>query len=230
MRPMTLSPIVMAPSVIPKGASTPVANSPGQSLGSEESDGESVRIIGTPFYIAPEVILGQAHGPEVDWWALGVMLYEFLTSARPFNGETSEEVFENIINGDIVYPQVPEEMSEEAYDLISRLLDYDPNKRLGHNGIDEIKKHPFFASICWEKLLKQPGAFVPKLTSDTDTSYFVNNYLVHNEENAFYSSDEEEDEMNHNGSMSFLNFSFKSIPNLQDLTLEKSSTPLTSPR
>ena len=72
---------------------------------------------------------------------------------------------------DIEYP--PEsEMSEETRDLISRLLEYDPKKRLGHNGIEEIKKHPFFKSVCWEKLLKQPGAFVPKLQSDTDTSYF----------------------------------------------------------
>lgn len=91
--------------------------------------------VGTPDYLAPEVILGQGHGKEVDWWSLGVILYEFLTGIPPFNADTPQEIFENILTRNIHWPSVPDDMSEEAYDLINRLLEMDPKKRIGAKGM-----------------------------------------------------------------------------------------------
>ncbi len=91
--------------------------------------------VGTPDYLAPEILLGASHGPGVDFWSLGVILYEFLTGIPPFSGETPEDVFSNILHADILWPEVPDEMSYEAKDLISKLLERDPEKRLGRNGL-----------------------------------------------------------------------------------------------
>lgn len=90
--------------------------------------------VGTPDYLAPEVILGQGHGKEVDWWSLGVILYEFLLGFPPFNAETPEDIFENIVQRNILWPDIPEELSYEAYDLINKLLTVDPTKRITVKG------------------------------------------------------------------------------------------------
>ena len=90
--------------------------------------------VGTPDYLAPEVILGQGHGKEVDWWSLGVILYEFLTGVPPFNADSPQEIFENILTRNIHWPPVPDDMSPEAFDLINKLLEMDPKKRIGAKG------------------------------------------------------------------------------------------------
>ena len=90
--------------------------------------------VGTPDYLAPEVILGQGHGKSVDWWSLGVILYEFLVGFPPFNADDCSTIFENIITLNITWPEIPEELSYEAYDLISKLLVY-PDERIGIQGL-----------------------------------------------------------------------------------------------
>ena len=90
--------------------------------------------VGTPDYLAPEVILGQGHGKAVDWWSLGVILYEFLLGFPPFNASTPAQIFENIVSLNIVWPQDTEDLSNEAADLIARLLVLDPAERLGVPG------------------------------------------------------------------------------------------------
>lgn len=92
---------------------------------------ESRRAVGTPDYLAPELLLGTGHGPEVDWWALGAILYEFITGAPPFNAETPEEIFDNILDRRITWPD-EDDMSCECRDLIDKLLHPNPLKRLGH--------------------------------------------------------------------------------------------------
>lgn len=91
--------------------------------------------VGTPDYIAPEVILGLGHGKPVDWWSLGVILYEFIVGIPPFTASTTEDIFENIINENIIWPDIPEEMSHEAYDLISKLLTTKVSDRITLPGI-----------------------------------------------------------------------------------------------
>ncbi|KAH3764904.1 AGC family serine/Threonine kinase family protein [Pelomyxa schiedti] len=128
---------------------------------------------GTPDYLAPEVLLGMKHGPEVDFWALGVILYEFLTGIPPFSGESVKEVFENILTKRPKYDGV--NISPIARNLIDRLLCVKPQERLGAKGIHEIKQHPFFEGIDWRTLLLQKPPFVPSesLTEDADTTFFT---------------------------------------------------------
>ena len=125
--------------------------------------------VGTPDYLAPEVILGRGHGKPVDWWALGVILYEFIVGFPPFYADDPEQIFENIVSLNILWPEIPSEMSYEAFDLISKLLVINPEERIDVKG---IKNHPFFNTIEWESLYTQEPVFVPKVEDETDTSFF----------------------------------------------------------
>ncbi|KAL3697486.1 hypothetical protein R1sor_011562 [Riccia sorocarpa] len=129
--------------------------------------------VGTPDYLAPEILLGTGHGTTADWWSTGVILFEFLTGVPPFNADHPQVIFDNILNRKIPWPHVPEEMSDEAQDLIDRLLTEDPNERLGARGAAEVKAHPFFKDIEWDTLARQKAAFVPSPDTAHDTSYFI---------------------------------------------------------
>jgi serine/threonine protein kinase len=111
--------------------------------------------VGTPDYLAPEILLGTSHGPAADWWSTGVMLFEMLTGIPPFNAEHPQVIFDNILNRNIPWPHIPEDMSPEAQDLIDKLLTEDPNERLGAKGATEVKAHPFFKNINWDTLARQ---------------------------------------------------------------------------
>ncbi|XP_021510250.1 serine/threonine-protein kinase greatwall isoform X1 [Meriones unguiculatus] len=127
------------------------------------------RILGTPDYLAPELLLGTAHGPAVDWWALGVCLFEFLTGIPPFNDETPQQVFQNILKRDIPWPESEEKLSDNAQSAIDILLTIDDTKRAG---MKELKHHPLFSEVDWENLQHQTMPFVPQPDDETDTSYF----------------------------------------------------------
>ncbi|MED6245283.1 Microtubule-associated serine/threonine-protein kinase 2 [Ataeniobius toweri] len=130
------------------------------------------QVCGTPEYIAPEVILRQGYGKPVDWWAMGVILYEFLVGCAPFFGDTPEELFGQVISDEIVWPEGDEALPQDAQDLISRLLRQNPLERLGTGGAFEVKQHPFFTDLDWNGLLRQKAEFIPQLESEDDTSYF----------------------------------------------------------
>nr|DBA28578.1 TPA: hypothetical protein GDO54_008907 [Pyxicephalus adspersus] len=130
------------------------------------------QVCGTPEYIAPEVILRQGYGKPVDWWAMGIILYEFLVGCVPFFGDTPEELFGQVISDDIVWPGGEEALPMDAQDLITRLLRQNPLDRLGTGGAQEVKHHLFFRSLDWNGLLRQKAEFVPQLDAEDDTSYF----------------------------------------------------------
>nr|XP_046247386.1 microtubule-associated serine/threonine-protein kinase 2 isoform X4 [Scatophagus argus] len=130
------------------------------------------QVCGTPEYIAPEVILRQGYGKPVDWWAMGVILYEFLVGCAPFFGDTPEELFGQVISDEIVWPEEDEALPQEAQDLISKLLRQNPLERLGTGSAFEVKQHPFFTELDWNSLLRQKAEFIPQLESEDDTSYF----------------------------------------------------------
>ncbi|CAH9104747.1 unnamed protein product [Cuscuta europaea] len=132
--------------------------------------------VGTPDYLAPEILLGTGHGFTADWWSVGVILFELIVGIPPFNAEHPQKIFDNILNRKIPWPLVPEEMSAEAQDLIDRLLTEDPNQRLGAKGATEVKQHPFFMNINWDTLARQKAAFVPTSESALDTSYFTSRF------------------------------------------------------
>uniref|UniRef100_A0AAR2KDI8 non-specific serine/threonine protein kinase n=1 Tax=Pygocentrus nattereri TaxID=42514 RepID=A0AAR2KDI8_PYGNA len=147
------------------------------------------QVCGTPEYIAPEVILRQGYGKPVDWWAMGVILYEFLVGCAPFFGDTPEELFGQVISDEIIWPEEDEALPPDAQDLISKLLRQNPLERLGTGSAFEVKQHRFFTDLDWNSLLRQKAEFIPQLESEDDTSYFD----TRSDRYHHVDSDEEED-------------------------------------
>lgn len=133
-------------------------------------------MLGTPDYMAPEIILGKEHSYAVDWWALGIIGYELITGALPFHDtESVQKVFDNILQMNIKWPKVgtsENDLSPDAYDFLSRLITFDPEKRLGSNGVEEVKKHPFFKDIDWDTIRDEGAPWVPQVRNDMDISNF----------------------------------------------------------
>ena len=128
--------------------------------------------VGTPDYLAPESILGTGQDSMVDWWALGVICYEFLYGIPPFHADTPDKVFENILSRRIDWHEDEVQISPEARDFMERLMTLDPEKRLGYHGAEEVKRHPFFETINWDTLLTEAPSFIPQPTGMEDTDYF----------------------------------------------------------
>ncbi|KAM9735390.1 microtubule-associated serine/threonine-protein kinase 1 isoform 4-T4 [Menidia menidia] len=130
------------------------------------------QVCGTPEYIAPEVILRQGYGKPVDWWAMGIILYEFLVGCVPFFGDTPEELFGQVISDEINWPEGEDAPPSDSQELITLLLRQNPLERMGAGGAAEVKQHQFFHSLDWNGLLRQKAEFIPQLESEDDTSYF----------------------------------------------------------
>ncbi|KEH23943.1 serine/threonine-protein kinase tricornered [Medicago truncatula] len=128
--------------------------------------------VGTPDYIAPEVLLKKGYGMECDWWSLGAIMYEMLVGYPPFYSDDPMSTCRKIVNWKS-HLKFPEEarLSPEATDLISKLL-CNVNQRLGSNGAVEIKSHPFFEGVQWEKLYQMEAAFTPEVNDELDTQNF----------------------------------------------------------
>uniref|UniRef100_A0A3Q4G2M6 protein kinase C n=1 Tax=Neolamprologus brichardi TaxID=32507 RepID=A0A3Q4G2M6_NEOBR len=128
---------------------------------------------GTPEFLAPEVLTDTSYTRAVDWWGLGVLIYEMLVGESPFPGDDEEEVFDSIVNDEVRYPRF---LSTEAIGIMRRLLRRNPERRLGSGEKDaeEVKKQPFFRSMDWEALLqkKLPPPFVPSIGGKEDVSNF----------------------------------------------------------
>uniref|UniRef100_A0A8C3CTH3 Serine/threonine-protein kinase N3 n=1 Tax=Cairina moschata TaxID=8855 RepID=A0A8C3CTH3_CAIMO len=128
---------------------------------------------GTPEFLAPEVLTDISYTRAVDWWGLGVLIYEMLVGESPFPGDDEEEVFDSIVNDEVRYPRF---LSSEALSIIRKLLRKCPERRLGagERDAEEIKIQAFFKEIDWDALyartLKPP--FVPTLRDPTDVSNF----------------------------------------------------------
>ncbi|XP_034059389.1 microtubule-associated serine/threonine-protein kinase 1-like isoform X1 [Gymnodraco acuticeps] len=152
------------------------------------------QVCGTPEYIAPEVILRQGYGKPVDWWAMGIILYEFLVGCVPFFGDTPEELFGQVITDDIVWPNGDEALPADAQDLISALLQTNPLLRLGTGGAFEVKQHGFFTELDWNSLLRQKAEFIPHLESEEDTSYFDTRSDRYHHINTYDEDDTNDDE------------------------------------
>ncbi|CAI0386155.1 unnamed protein product [Linum tenue] len=128
--------------------------------------------VGTPDYIAPEVLLKKGYGMECDWWSLGAIMYEMLVGYPPFYSDDPMSTCRKIVNWK-THLKFPEEarLSPEAKDLISKLL-CNVNQRLGTNGADEIKEHPFFNGVDWDNIYHMEAAFTPEVNDELDTQNF----------------------------------------------------------
>lgn len=128
--------------------------------------------VGTPDYIAPEVLLKKGYGMECDWWSLGAIMFEMLVGYPPYYSDDPLTTCRKIVNWRM-FLKFPDEVkiSPQAKDLIQRLM-CDVEDRLGTNGVQDIKAHPFFAGIDWETLHTAPSPFVPRVEHELDTQNF----------------------------------------------------------
>lgn len=126
-------------------------------------------LCGTPDYLAPEVILNKGHGRPVDWWALGILIYEMLAGYPPFCDDDALGTYNRILRGNLVFPL---HISIQARDLIRKLLQADLSKRLGclAGGVSDIKLHAWFRGINWT-LVKNKKIMPP--------IRYVSTYIVH---------------------------------------------------
>ena len=122
--------------------------------------------VGTEEYLAPEVIRGNGHTAAVDWWTLGILIYEMLFGCTPFKGDNSNETFSNILTKDVKFPH-DKEVSKNCKDLIKKLLNKNEAKRLGSKlGAADIKRHPFFKKVQWSFLRNQDPPLIPALNNN----------------------------------------------------------------
>ncbi|GAB2294410.1 hypothetical protein Dimus_028618 [Dionaea muscipula] len=128
--------------------------------------------VGTPDYIAPEVLLKKGYGMECDWWSLGTVMYEMLLGYPPFYSDEPMSTCRKIVNWrhHLKFP-AEAKLSLEAKDLICKLL-CNVDQRLGTKNVDEIKDHPWFKGIEWDKLYQMDAAFIPAVNDELDTQNF----------------------------------------------------------
>ncbi|ELP90527.1 serine/threonine protein kinase nrc-2, putative [Entamoeba invadens IP1] len=140
----------------------------------EPQNFRSNSFVGTDEYLAPEILSKTGHSASVDWWTLGVLMYEFLYGCNPFVASSKQETFQRIQKGEFSFPrQHRYPVSKDAKDLIRELLDIDSDDRLGSKGgAPEIKQHDFFASIKFALIRNMTPPIVPKLMGPRDVSNF----------------------------------------------------------
>ena len=144
-----------------------------KSLKSKKRREKAFSTVGTPDYIAPEVFKQQGYGQEIDWWSLGVIMFEMMIGYPPFYSESSTETCKKILNWEN-HLEIRSEtnISKDAVDILKRLINA-PEKRLGRNGADEIKQHPYFKNVDWKHIKETMiPPFIPQLKGPFDTKYF----------------------------------------------------------
>jgi serine/threonine protein kinase len=130
--------------------------------------------VGTEEYISPEILQGEDQTSNLDWWTLGILIYEMLYGTTPFKGDNRDATFGNVMFSKVTFPETPlNTISTQCKHLIKRLLIKNPQKRLGSRaGAADIKSHAFFSTVQWALLRNTKPPMIPKLSSPLDGSCF----------------------------------------------------------
>ena len=153
---------------------------------------------GTAEYLAPEILFGKGYDKTCDWFSFGVVIFEMFCGYHPFKSK-GQKIDPKIY---LRKTYIPDKVGKTARDLIEKLFVCNPQKRLGYKSSDEIKNHPFFKGIDFDKVLRKEykPPFIPKLKDDTDLRYFDENFTKLNIEHEGNNNEEEEkDEFNFEG-------------------------------
>ena len=137
-------------------------------------------LCGTAEYLAPEILFGQGYDKTCDWFSFGVVMFEMFCGYHPFNSKKKK------IDPTIYLRKtyIPDKVGKDAKDLIEKLFVVNPQKRLGYNSADEVKQHPFFKDIDFDKVINKEYTppFIPELDNDTDLRYFDQNIRLNKTE------------------------------------------------
>ena len=165
-----------------------------------EEEKTTYTMCGTAEYLAPEILFGKGYDKTCDWFSFGVVLFEMFCGYHPFKSKGQK------IDPKIYLRKtfIPDKVGKTARDLIEKLFVSNPKKRLGYNSADEVKNHPFFKGIDFDKVLKKEykPPFVPKLKDDTDLRYFDDNFTqltVENEKSEEKADEDDKDEFKFEG-------------------------------
>ena len=191
----------------------------------EYKEGEEIiNASGTPGYMAPEVIVNKNHDFGVDYFALGVIVYELMMGERPYNGKTRKEIKEQMMAKEVKIntEYLPDDWEDSnIIDFINKLLKRKKSKRLGANGIFEIKNHPWFKNMSWGKIVN--GSFSSPFVFDTEDN-FDNNYANKEEDESIYEGKKDKYILEVNKSKIFQNFYYNIEDNIRESSKTKTTT------